>query len=356
MDFASVEGVLNRTFAEPLQDYVNRENPVIAALQKKAVSSDRVYIKGAASSDHGAGAVPDGSDVTLAGTEGTDFVAPTLDWATYIGKFRVNARVLDQLAAQEGELGNILQYEIQQAAKDAADAIAADVFKGAVANGIVGLQAMIDDANTWGGIDRSQAANANLRSAVYDVGTGTPVDTTTELSTAIMYEADRLFFNLNGYGFTDRPGLFTGITTDLILNKYKLMFEDIDLSALSNAHFVNRANSTGQLGLGSVGFAGVPVIRDRNVDMTGDLDDSGRFYFLDMSQIHLAVLTPNSNLQTVHQTQGYMMAPNAPGLRFTIKLLGRKGEYVEGYVSTYVQLATPNPKKAGMVIKNIKAD
>jgi hypothetical protein len=363
IDFASVSAVANRVFQEPLADYINRANPMLQALTKKAVSSDRIYIKGTLDSDHGAGPIADGSDVTFTGNERTTYANPTLDWSTYIGKFAVNKRALEQMGTQPGALGNLLQKEIEEAAKDLASKLAADIFAGSVVNGLVGLQSMIDDSNTYAGIDRSLAANENFRSVALDIGTavvdpGPPeVLGPEELSTAYLYQLDELFFAANGYGFSEQPGLFTGVTDRFIFTKYKTLMESIDLSALSNAHFVNRANSSGRLGIGSTGFMGVPFIRDRNVSShLADWDNGSPLYMLDMSKIHLAVLTPSANLSLVHQVQGYMAAPEVDGIRASIEFLGNSGEQVKGYVKAYVQLATPNPKAAGCVLKNIKND
>jgi hypothetical protein len=253
---------------------------------------------------------------------------------------------------QPGALGNLLQTEIMNAAKDMADRIATDIFAGTIANGLVGISAMIDNANTWAGIDRSVAGNANLRATVIDAAVAAA---TTELSTDILYRADEEYFAANGYGFAERAGIFTGVTSRQILTKYKRMMTSIDLAALSTAHFVNRANSSGDLGVGSVGFEGVPFIRERNISSAGDLADSGRIYVLDMSQIHLAVLDPTPALSLIHQVQGYQTAETADGIRTTVEILGNAGEVVEGYVKCYVQLVTPDPKRAGLVIKNLTA-
>jgi hypothetical protein len=327
-------------------------------MTKRAVASDKIYIKGTLSTSHAAGPVADGSAVTFAGTEGTTYAAPTLDWSTYIAKFAVNKRAMEAMQNQPGVIGNLLQTEIQNAAKDLADQIAGDIFAGAVSNGLVGMQAIIDDANTYAGVDRSVADNANFRATVLDVGTGgPPVTTTTELSTNILYEADELFFAANGYGFTEQPGRFTGVTQRQIMTKYKQLMENIDLSALGSAHFVNQANASGQLGMGSVGFAGVPFLRDRNVvAAAGDLADSGRLYILDMNYIDLAVLEPNPQMSLIHQVQGYRTADTTDGIRTYIEFMGNTGEVIQGYVKAYVQLASPDPKRAGLVIKNVKAD
>ena len=353
VDYSSVQAIANKLFQEPLKDWVNRSNPLLAALTKRAVASDRIYIKGTLSSFHDAGPIADGSAVTLAGTEGTQYANPTLDFSTYIAKFAVNKRALEQMSNQPGALGNLLQQEIQMAAKDLADKIAADIFAGSVANGLVGVQSIIDDANTYAGIDRSVSGNATWRGNVLDVEDD---GATVELSTDIIYQADSAFFAANGYGFTERPGMFTGLTGREIMTKYKKMMESIDLASLSNAHFVNRANASGQLGYGSVGFAGVPFIRDRNVSQASDLANSGRLYFLDMGKIEMAVLEPNPALSLIHQVNGYSTADTIDGIRTHIEFLGNSGEQLQGYVKCYIQMVSPDPKGAGILIKNIKAD
>lgn len=351
-NFASVANVLNRTFEEPLADLVNRSNPFLAALTKKGVSSQEIYLKAAVDSDHAAGAVADGSDVTFSGDEKTDYINPTLPWATYVSKFSVPKRLIEQVANNPGSLGNILWSEIENAAKDLSNKIASDIFAGSVSNGLVGLQTVVDDSNTYAGIDRSSADNANFRSVVIDHTDGEVTPAGQELNTAILYQLDEEYFNANGYGWSEMPGLFTGITSSGVLSKYKALMENIDLSSLSTAHFVNQANTVGRLGIGQTGFMGVPFIRDRNVNATGDLDDTSRLYFFDMSKIHLCVLNPSGN-GMVHTVKGYESAPEVDGVRTQIEILGNTGESVKGYVKTYIQLATSNPKAAGAVIKNI---
>lgn len=353
VNYTQLQDVLNQTFQEPLQDYVNRANPVLRALSKRGVASDKIYIKGVGDSNHNAGPVADDSDITANNNEKTTYLNPTLDWTTYVAKFRVPKRLLEQLSGQPGMLGNVLRGEISRAGKDLADTIAQDIFGETPTNGLSGTIDMIHDDNTYAGIDRSNSDNKNWRSVVVDLQDSN--SNTQELSTGFLYEADEEYFNSNGFGFTETPGRFTMVTDRKIMTKYKSMMESINLSDLSTAHFVNQANSTGQLGMGSVGFAGVPLIRSRNVQSaTGDLADSSRLYILDMSQIELAVLNPDPQKSLIHQVQGYTAAERVDGLRTYIEILGNKGEYVEGYVKSYVQLVTPDAKAAGLVLKNIK--
>lgn len=350
MDFAQLQDVLNVELQEPLADLINRSNPVLSAINKKAVSSQQIYLKGRLDSDHAAGPITDGADVTFAGTETTTYINPTLDWSTYISKFSIPKRLIDQVASNPGQVGNILQEEIEQATKDLADKIAADLFAGDVASGLVGMQSIIDDSNTYAGVDRSLAANANFRSVVVSNVDGG--GTAQELSTTVLNELDRLFFEANGYGFVEMPGRFTGVSGAALQNKYRAMMESIDLSALASAHFINQANSSGYLGIGQVGFMGIPFLRDRNVSTAaGDEADTGRLYILDMSQIDLCVLSSSPDGQ-IHQIQGYQSAPDVDGIPAKIEILGSSGESVNGYVKAYVQLATKNPKAAGCLLKN----
>lgn len=352
-DFSRIADVLNVEFREPMADMINRSNPVLAAINKKGVASQAIYLKGIISSDHAAGPILDGSDVTFSGSEGTNYIAPQLPWSTYIAKFSVPKRAMDQAANNPGELGALLKSEIEIACKDLATRIAADLFGGTTVNGLVGLQSIVNDANTYAGIDRTLADNANFRSVVLDHSPDTIAGG--ELSTAVLYELDQEYFDANGYGWNEMPGLFTGVTSSGILTKYKALMENIDLASLSTAHFVNQANQAGRLGIGSTGFMGVPFLRDRNVSVAaGDIAGTSRLYFLDMNEVELCTLTPGPD-SAIHQMQGYQSAPKVDGLDAKIEFLGNKGESVQGYVKTYIQLAASNPKKAGAVIKNILA-
>lgn len=346
-DFQRIAEVLNVEFQEPMADMINRSNPVLAAMTKKAVASQAIFLKGIVGSDHEAGPIVDGASVSF-GNVGTDYINPTLQWSTYAAKFSVPKRAMAQAASNPGELGSLLKSEIMQACKDLATAIAADLFGGTTPNGLVGLRTMIDSANTYAGIDRSNSDYANFRSVVIDHADA-------ELSTAVLYSLDELYFNQNGYGWNEMPGMFTGVTASSILTKYKALMESINLASLSTAHFVNQANTAGRLGIGATGFMGVPFLRDRNVSATGDTANTSRLYFLDMSQIDLCVLNPGPDA-AIHQMQGYQAAPTVDGIKAEIEFLGNTGESINGYVKTYVQLATKNPKAAGAVIKNIAAD
>lgn len=350
-NYANLQAELNRVFQEPLSDLIARSNPFLNALTKRAVASDRIYLKFKLASNHGAQPVQDGTEVTFTGDEKSDYGAGVLDWATYISKFKLPKRMISQLASQPGVLGQIMQEEISDAAKDLADRIASDLWKGVTTDGLVGVQAILDDDNTYAGVNRALAANANWRSTVVDAANGGA--TAGELSTGLLYSADDAFYAKNYYGFREQPGLFTGMVSPLILTKYTSLLESIDASSLSTAHFVNQANTSGNLGYNNVGFLGVPLMRNHNISNDAlDIADTGRMYLMDMRHIFLATLTPSAD-SLVHQVRGAQTAPTVDGIRAEIEILGNKGEVIEGYIKTYVQLVSDKPKSAGILIKNI---
>ncbi|CBA17785.1 virion structural protein [Acaryochloris phage A-HIS1] len=354
VNYAAVEAVANRVFQEPVSDLIARSNPVLAGLTKREVGSDRVYVKFKSESDHGAGPIADGTDIVFSGTEGTTRQSAILDWTTYIGKFSVAKRALSQLKDNPGMLGMLLQDEINDAAKDLADSIAAAIFAdGTAANSLTGFAGMIADDNTYAGVDRTVAANANWRAAVIDNQIAGPAPG--QIGTDVLFNIDQAYFNLNKYGLRDQSAgrQYVGFCSPEILDRYSNLFTQINLSDLANAHFVNQANATGNLGETAVSWMNIPIMRDaNNILQTGDLAGSGRFYFFDMSQVFLATLGSSEEAE-VHQRFGAQTAPIVDGINFEIELLGNSGEVVQGYVKAYVQLVTDAPKRAGALIKNI---
>lgn len=354
VDYTNVAQVANRTFQEPINDLIARSNPTLGALTKRAVASDRIYLKYKSASDHQAGGINDGADVTFAGTEGTTRGAATLDWKTYISKFKVNKRTMSQLASNPGAVGQLLKDEIMDASKDLADKISTDLFAGTgSATEITGLGQIMSATNTYAGVDRAAAGNEEWQAVVYDAAQGAAA--AAEISTDALFAADDAFFARNFYGYRERPGMFTGVCTPAILTKYAQLFTNIDLSSLSTAHFVNQANATGNLGRSALSFLGVPFMRDRAAQPeVGDLPDSGRLYMVDFSKLFLATLAP-SNEAMIHQVAGAQSAPVVDGLKFEIEFLGNTGEHVSGYVRTYIELVAPAPKCVGVAVTGIDA-
>lgn len=351
INYAALEEVLNKEFMGPVSDLIARSNPLLSMIQKKGVATDKIRIRLRTASDHAAGPIADGADVSFAGTEGTTYDAGELTWSTYIAKVQVNKRLLAEVAAQPGGIGQLLAEEIKIAAQDLSDRIAADIFKGTISNGLVGLKTIFSASNTYAGIDRStvSAWRAIVKDLTID---GTP-DTTDDISTDHLYAAEKAFFEANKYGFSERPNNFIGFTSAGILNKYKKMFQTLDVGALSSAHWLN-TNVTNNLGLNGVSWMGVPLVRTTNIDVTGDLDASGRLYFLDMSKLMLASLTPaDPSARATQSILGINAAPSIDGITARIEVLANTGESVKIYVKTYLQLVTDDPRGLGVVLTNI---
>jgi hypothetical protein len=348
--YNEIQGVLNKIFQEPLADLIARSNPMLSSLTKRGVASDAIYLKTRMSSDHAAGPIADGSAVTIAGSEQSNYVGGSLPWATYISKFSIPKRLLAQTANNPGVLGRLLQSEIEVAAQDLADRIASDLWAGSVTNGLVGMQSVISDTGTYAGIDRSVAANANWRAVVTDAQGA-------EISSQLLMAMDANFFNRNRYGFMERPQLFTGMTSAAFLSKYAALLTDVNLAITSGTVPAIQANALnrGMLAdFGSlIGFMGIPFVRNANVTPgTGDDPNTSRLYILDPSYWYLATLTPSPEA-AVHQALGGQTAPVVDGIRAEIEILGNTGEIVNGYIKTYVQLVCVDPAKGGTVLKNV---
>lgn len=353
VNLTSLANVINKQFKLPLGDLTVSSNPFLKSIQKRTLATQELYLKGILSRDHDAGAVADGATVTV-GDRKTNYVNPTLGWATYISKFSVTDRIMAAVADNTPGAGSLLMQEIQSSCVSLANAIAGDLFAGAVTNGLVGLQSMIADGNTYAGVDRTQSANANFRAAVVDA---TDAGTPGELSTLWLQRLDVKIFQSLGYGLSERAGSFTGITSAEFMSKYEALMESIDLGALSTAHFVNQMNSSGNLGYKSVGYKGNPLIRDRNMlEVAADDDGSGRLYFVDMGKIALFNLAPASNpeIKTLQDSMGVSAALPLDNLNVEVVFAGKTGEITNGWVRTYIQLAPidGNPKVGGL-LKNI---
>lgn len=347
MNLTDLQDVLNKEFQEPMSDLVARSNPMLAGLTKRALATDRVWLRHKSASDHNPRTIADGADVGI-GDPASVRKAGVLDWSTYISEFKVPKRLLAQVQSNPAMIGELFQDEVQDAAKDLADRIAADVYAGDTVNGLVGLKSIFNKTNTYAGIDRAAAANANdyWHGLVVDAAGG-------DISTSVFYDAEEAWFdrNFNGLFGTDSPVIFT---TKRLERKYKELFETISYDALSAAHFVNQANASGNLGKSGVAFQGAPIIADHNVDSNGDTADTNRLYIVKPSSVFLAFLDPNvdpevQRMQQISASKG----PTSENIRVEIEIIGNSGESVKGYVKTYVQLVCEKPSQAGVLIKNV---
>lgn len=343
-----------------LEDHIARSNPMLAAVEKRAVATQQIFLPNKATSDHNAGAIADGATVTPAATAKTTYLGATVDWATYKADFSVNKRLISQLSSQPSALGSLLYEEIKDAAEDLADKIAQDMFAPQAGNALIGLPDWMDDGNTLGGIDRSLAANSWWRGLVYDASPDAGT-TAGSLSTTLFDLVDELYFGrtkANFFGNAQVSGV--GFVPKRLLTLYKQLFTSIDISSLATAHFVNQANSTGMFGQNMLGYNGVPFIPDANVTTpAGDVAGSIRGYMVKPSEVFLATLddTVPAEVKAMQQLGNFAAGKvTRDGIRLGIEILGNSGEVISGYVKAYVQLVVPRPGFAGVAITNVGSD
>jgi hypothetical protein len=346
VNIEALQAALNKEFQEPLQDFVIRSNPLLASLPKRSLATDKIWLRHKTGSAHNPRPILDGADVTV-GNPASTFSAGSLEWATYISEFSVPKRLLGQVQRNPAAIGQIFQTEVQDAAADLADRLAADIFGGVTANGLVGMQTVFSNTGTYATIDRASAANAYWRGLEVDAAAA-------DLSTSLFYDAQELWFATNKNQLFTPQNSPVGITSQRLLRKYQEMFEQISYDALPQSHFVNQANASGFFGRSGVGFSGAPLIADPNISSAGDTADTDRIYLLNPDSVFLASLSPNDDPEVVRMQQlDASKAPTAENLALQIEILGNAGERVTGYVKTYVQLVCDAPNKAGVVIKNV---
>ena len=355
---ADVTNALNREFQEPLSDLVARSNPMLAAVRKVSMVPDRIWLKQRLSSDHNAGAIPENWNAVTSGfaTEPkSTFSQAVLDWATYKAEVQIPKRLMKRISANPGLIGNLLQDEITQATLDMLDEIAKDMFGGVTTNGLVGLETIMDTDRAYAGLNSSTPGNEEWDGIVVDASPdGTAAG---ELSTTLLYNGNTAYFGRNKRLFF-APGINSAaFTSAIMLQKYMALFQSIDFGSLSESHFINQADASNFLGKSGVGFVGTPFIPDSWVgEGTGDIDDTNRIYAVVPSELYLANMSSmidDPGIAMKQQEMGVRAGIEREGLDINIEVLGNSGELLQMYVKTYIQLAAPSPKKAGIVFKNI---
>lgn len=347
--------VLNEVRQE-LSMQIADSNPMLAALTKRAIAtSQSIFLPSEVSRDHNARAIADGATFTPDPAAKTNFAGVTLPWTTYVADWSINKRLVSQLAGQPGALGSMLLTQMQGAAQDLGNRIAADIYGTQTGNTLIGLQDWMATDNTLGGIDRSLAANAWWRGNVYDLSPDAGASAGT-LSTTAFDLADETYFErtkMNFFGNALVAGV--GFLPKRLQTIYKQLFTSIDFSSLATAHFVNQSNASGQFGQNQLGYNGVPFIPDANVTAAaGDAPDSSRIYLVKPSEVYLATLSDQvpEYVKALQQIGDQSATPEVDGIGVDVEILGNRGELIEGYVKTYVQLVIPRPGYAGVAMIN----
>jgi hypothetical protein len=113
----------------------------------------------------------DGADATNFGSDTENFAS--LAWGLYRANFRVTdlARAASKSSRTPEGLLRLWARNMMSAVSKMSSVINKDAFSGAAGgNNIVGLDAALHDANTYAGVDRTQAGNAGFRSSLIDPG------------------------------------------------------------------------------------------------------------------------------------------------------------------------------------------
>ncbi len=197
------------------------------------------------------------------------FVAPTRQgitaaeypWKGQYASIFFTGIEMEQNSGPQAAL-SLAQARVKQAELTVTDDLNAALFGDGTGNGgkdFMGLQGVIATGNTYGGIDRTDAANAWWRSQI------------TTTAAALGLATMRRVYNNASKGKEQPTHL---ITTQVIFEAYEALLED------SVRH---ESTELGDRGFQSLKFKGAPIVFDRDVP-------TGFLYFLNLNHLELVKL------------------------------------------------------------------
>jgi len=174
MLLSAVKGALSVDFRPRVMRTVNRRARTLRLLRAEK-GGGQAFFKSIELSGALAETYAEGADVSNTGTDAV--AAFTLPWARYRANFKVTGDV-EAAAATSTSPADFMRplfRSLENGIMAAASAMNVDVFSGGGGNAMVGLGTALLDNNTYGTIDRTQAANTTFRGNVVDPGVSTDV-------------------------------------------------------------------------------------------------------------------------------------------------------------------------------------
>lgn len=268
-------------------------------------------------------------------TEGADAVnfgstsqaQAILTWALYRANPHVTQLAMDAAATSYDPTGNRPAWARQIVAHSSALAVQLnkDCFAGAGGQALTGLDSAIGlDANTYAGIDRSQAGNAFFRPTVIDPGA--PTAPTFDL----MRDDVRKVYEACGRN----PDL--AFCTPAIFNYIGSLFD----ATRRSIEVVTTARGPIKFDVGFHGLEldGMVYIKERHAT-------AGRIYYVNSSQMHLEVL-PSPEQRMLEANGLFVQANDGFGsvpLSFKYEMLAKTGASEKAQILSTCQLVVRRP-------------
>lgn len=173
LNYSALSGALSQVYRPRTVRTFNGRSNLLRFLPKM-----RGMGKNCAWTWEGTGAIgenySDGADVANTGSDSKN--AATLSWGMYRSNFHITDFAQSVAASSNSpqDLLMLVGREFENSTRKLASVINIDGYSGAGTGTLIGgLDVALDDANTYAGVDRSQAANAGFRAYKVDPGVAT---------------------------------------------------------------------------------------------------------------------------------------------------------------------------------------
>lgn len=280
----------------------------------------------------------EGADASNFGSDSQK--AAILPFGRYRGNIRISGTARAAASTSRTPLGNVQLWarNIVNGAAEVASKMNVDFYTGAGGNALVGLaDAIGDDANTYAGIDRSDANNAYWRPYVIDPG----------VATALTFDQIRKDLSAIYIKSGTKPDV--ALVHPDVLRAIASLFDPVKWYAhivqsaeLMTAGARGRAMFDG--GIGAIAFDGCNFVEDKDCP-------TGLIHYLSTPHVRMEyqpiddsdILGMADETENVVADDGFGPTP----LGLTVEMLGKNGDSDRAMIKGYPQLGVERPNSCG---------
>lgn len=333
-DLATITASLAQKLRDNVSRTFNSTSPLLRMLRVERGEGKNcawaVELDGAIGENHA-----DGADVASYGSDVPAFAS--LAW----GLYRSNFKVTDLAASAASTTGNpaglvnLAARGIVNSARKIASTLNGAGYAGAGTGTLIaGLNTALDDANTYGGINRSTGANALFRAKVVDPGVSTAI------TLALIRSDLGAIFDACG----EKPNLALCDTTRW--NNVAALFTE--LRRYQQDVFVDGAREIKMdASVDAIVIDGCMFVKDKDAT-------AGRIYYLNTNYVYWQSLPPAADGPLAENMSVMQLADSAGdlGAQMAVRPLARTGAAAKVTASVQMQLVVEKPNACG-VRKNV---
>lgn len=281
----------------------------------------------------------EGADAANFGSDSQ--VAVTIPWARYRGNIHVTGTALAVAASSRTPEGNVRLWarNMVDAVTGVAKLIDTDFFTGSGGNGLVGLDTAIGSAsNTYGGVDRSQPANAFWRPTVSD-----------SASAALTFAQIRSDLSAIKIASGQRPDV--ALVSPATYNKIASLYDPQKMyvyQVVDKVWLAGRSASLLEGGAGGLSFDGCVFVEDAFCPDSTIYYLNSEFVKVEFCRLDMSNLG-GDEAASLQMVDG--LGDSVP-LGMSFEMLAKNGDSERAMMKVYPQLAVLKPSACG-VRKNI---